>query len=118
MIVGRHQCWVEEADHAGSLGADPRDAAVFTQLSQLLGDPNQVGQLLNSPAALAQIVAGHPALSAFVPSIRAALAGSILDGFVVIFAMSILAVAASLFMPRSIKKPSGEGSPPPPPVAT
>jgi EmrB/QacA subfamily drug resistance transporter len=87
------------------------------QLSQLLGDPNQVGQLLNSPAALAQIVASHPALSAFVPSIRATLAGSILDGFVVIFAMSILAVVASLFMPRSIKKPSGEGSPPPPPVA-
>ena len=85
-------------------GAPPQAQA---QLSQILGDPNQVGQLLNSPTAFAQIIASHPAMSAFVPAIRAALAGSILDGFLVIFGMSVLAVVASLFMPSSIKKASG-----------
>ncbi len=87
------------------------------QLSQLLGDPNQVGQLLNSPAAFAQIIASHPALSVFVTPIREALAGSILDGFLVIFAMSIISVVASLFMPATINKPKEEGPPPSPPAA-
>ena len=81
------------------------------QLSQLLGDPNQVAQLLNSPAGFAQIIASHPTLSAFVSPIRAALAGSILDGFMVIFAMSIAAVVASLFMPASTKKDDGKPAP-------
>jgi EmrB/QacA subfamily drug resistance transporter len=85
------------------------------QLSQLFADPNQVGQLLNSPVAFAQIIAAHPGLSVFVAPIRAALAGSILDGFLVIFAMSVLAVVASLFMPASLKKAKEEG--PPAPVA-
>ncbi len=83
-------------------------AQARAQLSQLLADPNQVGQLLNSPAALAQFVASHSALSVFVPQIRAALGGSILDGFLVIFGMSMLAVLASLFMPASTKKKSEE----------
>jgi len=78
------------------------------QLSQLFADPNQVGQLLNSPVAFAQIIAAHPGLAVFVAPIRAALAGSILDGFLVIFAMSVLAVVASLFMPASLKKAQGE----------
>ena len=82
-------------------------------LSQVLGDPNQVGQLLNSPAALAQIVAAHPSLASFVPSVRAALAGSILDGFLVIFGMSLLAVVASLFMPASTKRAADEVPPAP-----
>src|SRR6267378_2985227 len=85
------------------------------QLSQLFADPNQVGQLLNSPVAFAQIIAAHLGLSVFVAPIRAALAGSILDGFLVIFAMSVLAVVASLFMPASLKKAKEEG--PPAPVA-
>jgi len=76
---------------------------------------SQVGQLLNSPVAFAQIIAAHPGLSVFVAPIRAALAGSILDGFLVIFAMSVLAVVASLFMPASLKKAKEEG--PPAPVA-
>ncbi|HUK75634.1 MAG TPA: MFS transporter [Nitrososphaerales archaeon] len=85
-------------------------SAAQPQLSALFANANQVGQLLNSPAALAQIVAAHPAIEEFVPSIRAALAGSILDGFLVIFAMSVISVVAALFMPASAKR-VGEDAP-------
>ncbi|MDA4118197.1 MAG: MFS transporter, partial [Thaumarchaeota archaeon] len=83
------------------------------QLGALLGNPNQVGQILNSPAALAQITAGYPQLANFMPQIRAALGGSILDGFLVIFAMSIISVIASLFIPAPQKRASPAHDAPP-----
>jgi EmrB/QacA subfamily drug resistance transporter len=87
------------------------------QLGQLLGDPNQVGQILNSPAALAQITARYPPLSTFMLQIRAALGGSILDGFLVVFAMSVIAVAASLFIPAPPKRAASPAQDAPPAAA-
>jgi MFS family permease len=76
------------------------------QLGQLLGDSNQVGQILNSPPVLAQVTSAHPQLLALMPQIRAALAGSILDGFFVVFAMSLVAIVASLALPAPKKTPN------------
>lgn len=84
------------------------------QVGQLLGDPNQVGQLLNSPTALAQITSAHPLLVALMPQIREALASSILEGFFVIFAMSMVAVVASLFIPAPRKRRANDAATAPP----
>jgi EmrB/QacA subfamily drug resistance transporter len=90
-------------------------AQAQAQLTAFLADANQVGQMLNSPATLAQILLAHPSLGNFVPAIRSALGGSILDGFLVIFAMSVLSVVAALFMPSRVKRVE-EGPPGPPPA--
>jgi MFS family permease len=69
-----------------------------TQLAQLFANPNQVGRVLTSPSFLAQITNTFPALTTFIPQIRAALGASITDAFLFLLIMSIIAVAASLFV--------------------
>jgi len=72
-------------------------------LRQALSDPNQVGQVLNSPAILTQVLSKYPALVAIVPQLRTALASSIVDGFLVVLALSAVSVVASLLIPAPPK---------------
>ncbi len=74
------------------------------QAAAFLGNPNLVGQVLATPAALAQMMASSPALAAFVPQLRVALANSIIPLFWLSLGISVAAVAASLFITGSMKQ--------------
>lgn len=82
-----------------------------TQLAQLFANPNQVGRVLTSPSFLAQITRTFPALSSFIPQIRAALGASITDAYLFLFLISIIAVAASLFVKDTAKSQGTTESP-------
>ncbi|HZY46637.1 MAG TPA: MFS transporter [Candidatus Bathyarchaeia archaeon] len=69
-----------------------------SQLSQLFANPNQVGFILSSSTGL-----NGSALASFLPSIRIALAGSVLDASIAILLMSIVALIASAFVPGRTK---------------
>jgi EmrB/QacA subfamily drug resistance transporter len=74
------------------------------QAAAFLGNPNLVGQVLATPAALAQMMAQSPALAAFIPELRVALANSIIPLFWLSLGISVAAVAASLFITGSMKQ--------------
>ena len=63
------------------------------KLAQLFASPDQVGFILTSPGVNASV------LSNFLPQIRTALAGSILDASIGLLVMTIVAVIASSFVP-------------------
>ena len=69
-----------------------------------LSNPNLVGQVLATPAALAQMTAQSPALAAFIPQLRVAFSNSITPLLWVSLGMSVVAVAASLFITGSMKQ--------------
>ncbi|HEV2121119.1 MAG TPA: MFS transporter [Candidatus Bathyarchaeia archaeon] len=71
------------------------------KLAELFANPNQVGFVLSSSTGLS----GSP-LASFLPQIRTALAGSVLDASIGLLVMSIIAVVASSFVPGRPKKPS------------
>ncbi len=68
------------------------------KLAQMFASPDQVSFILTSPNL------NSPALSLFLPQMRSALAGSILDTFIGVMIMSIIAVAASAFVPGLAKQ--------------
>ena len=67
--------------------------------------------MLNSPCRVQADHGGAPGPVGLRAVDQGGARGSILDGFIVIFAMSVLAVIASLFMPASLKKAKEEGPP-------
>jgi EmrB/QacA subfamily drug resistance transporter len=73
-------------------------------LAQLFGDSNRLGQLLTSPQALAQAEKSAPFLSSVIPQVRDALAGSLTDGFLFVFVMSVIAAGLSLLISGSPKE--------------
>lgn len=72
-------------------------------LAALFSNPNLIGRVLTSPAALAQLIVKNPWLAGFVSQIRGALGGSITDAYLLLVALSGIAIVASLFMAGSTK---------------
>jgi MFS family permease len=74
------------------------------QAAPFLSNPNLVGQVLATPAALAQMTSSSPALAAFVPQLRVAMANSIIPLFWLSLGVSIASVVASVFITGSMKQ--------------
>jgi EmrB/QacA subfamily drug resistance transporter len=81
------------------------------QAAAFLGNTNLVGQVLATPAALAQMTAANPTLAnpAFITALRVAFANSIIPLFWISLAVSVMALAASLFITGSMKQQLAAG---------
>ncbi len=75
-----------------------------TQLAQLFANPDQVGRILTSPQALAQVAAGNPIVSSLISQVRGALGQSIVQSFLLLSVLSVIALIASLFITGSAGK--------------
>jgi EmrB/QacA subfamily drug resistance transporter len=78
------------------------------QLAQLFVDPNQVAKTLTSPRVVAQLMAKYPGLGPVISEIRIALATSIIQAFILLLVMSVVALIASLFMTGSTRVKASE----------
>ena len=79
------------------------------QLAQIFADPDRVGRILTSPQALAQLAAGNPIVSSIISQVRGALGQSIVQAFLLLTVLSVVALIASLFITGSAGKPRTEG---------
>ncbi len=74
------------------------------QATPVLSNSDLLGRVLATPQALNQVLKANPALGQFVPSLRNAFAQSFVPVFWGLFAISIVALVASLFMTGSLKQ--------------
>jgi EmrB/QacA subfamily drug resistance transporter len=74
------------------------------QAAPFLSDANLVGRVLATPQAVAQLIRTNPAANAFIPNLRDAFVQSLIPIFWLGLAVSVAAVAASLFMTGSFKQ--------------
>lgn len=79
-------------------------AQAQAQAAPFLSNVNLVGQVLATPSALAQMTSANPALAAFVPQLRIAMANSIIPLFWLSLGISALTIVAGVFITGSMKQ--------------